>query len=55
MDLLEFVAMVNGDSLTLTAKLQSRFKEIGSMHIHLNPYFPNKLHKQELVAYNKAA
>jgi hypothetical protein len=20
-----------------------------------NPYFPNKLHKQELVAYNKAA
>ena len=21
----------------------------------LNPYFPNKLHKQELVAYNKAA
>ncbi len=21
----------------------------------LNPYFPNKLHKQELVTYNKAA
>jgi hypothetical protein len=40
------------ETVTFMQEKDGQWKSAGYF---INPYFPNKLHKQELVTYNKAA